>query len=46
MKPNDPEKFKIIESLRLHGKIRIGKEDGDKFTKLKDDNIRAVNNRH
>ena len=26
--PNDPEKFTNIESLRLHGKMRIGKKDG------------------
>ena len=42
--PSDPEKFTNIESLRLHGKMRIGKKDGDKFVKLEDENVSTVNN--
>ena len=42
--PNDPEKFTNIESLRLHGKMRIGKKDGDKFANLNGENVSTVNN--
>ena len=42
--PNDPEKFTNIESLRLHGKMRIGKKDGDKFANLTGENVSTVNN--
>ena len=37
--PNDPEKFTNIESLRLHGQMRIGKRDGDQFANLNGENV-------
>ena len=36
---NDQEKFTNIESLRLHGQMRIGKRDGDQFANLNGENV-------
>ena len=44
--PSDPEKFTNVESLRLHGRMRIMKRTPNTavLSKLKDDYVSPVNN--